>query len=152
MFNRAKEYQRAWYQTGSGVGETSALGTVQIIFQTCKHNHITREDALTCDLGGDFLYERTEQRLEQLRPWERDGRADLTQEQAQSAVDDAMVSVNPNLAVEQQYAQASARVFQRGKLFDVMVFHAGPLFSQYESAIRERLRERVGEIEQKGYD
>lgn len=72
----------------------------------------------------------------------------LTIDEAREEVDAAMLSVNPELAKPSQWARASARVTQRGDVFDVLIAYAGPLFPRYATAIRDRLGHVVDVITQ----
>jgi hypothetical protein len=134
-----------------GSGHAPGLGTFQVTYQLCPHEHVNRGEALRCELGGDYLYERTKDQLVELRLWERANGAPLTIEQARTAVSEAMVSVDPRLAEETQHAQAWANVEQRGNRFDVTIYHADGLFSRFEAAIRDALRPSV-DLVQENYD
>jgi hypothetical protein len=137
-------YQRAKIL---GSGHAPGLGTFQVTYQLCPHEHVNRGEALRCELGGDYLYERAKDQLVELRPWERANGAPLTIAQARTAVFEAMVSVDPRLAEETQHAQASPNVEQRGNRLDVTIYHADGLFTRFEAAIREYLGPSVDLIE-----
>jgi hypothetical protein len=110
-----------------------------VSYQLCTHDNPSRDEALRCANGGDYVQERETDRLIELRPWERANGETLTMLQARMAVNEAMVSLDPRLAEPMQHVQAWAIVEQRGKRFDVTIYHADALFRRFESAIRDTL-------------
>lgn len=137
-------FNRAWI---TGSGHAPAIGIFQVTYQLCLHDHPSRDEALRCASGGDYLHERETDRLVELRPWERVNGEALTLEQAQAAVNEAMISVDPRLAEPTSRSQALAQVAQRGKRINVTIYHGRALFKQFDKAIRDALGPAVDLVE-----
>lgn len=139
MFKHPPQFSRA---KSSLHGKPDATGRLTIIYQTCGHMHDSREEALACDFGGEFLYERRAETFEQLSQAEQNRSAEWTEEFAQRVVAQAIADVEPD-----ERSQPGWRVDKRGSRFDVHLIQAEPLCDEYEATIRKVLGARLGSFQ-----
>jgi uncharacterized protein with NAD-binding domain and iron-sulfur cluster len=137
VFNHPPQFSRAKYSLR---GKPDAAGRLTIIYQTCGHMHDSRDAALACDFGGEFLYERRAETFEQLSQADQNRNAKWSQDDAKAVVTQAIAPLEPT----ERRARPLYKVTARGGRFDIYMIHAGHLCGEYEAAIREAFGARMG--------
>jgi hypothetical protein len=138
VFNHPPQFSRAKHFLQ---GKPDATGRLTIIYQTCGHMHDSRDAALACDFGGEFLYERRAETFEQLSEADQHRNEEWSYEFAEATLARAFSDVEPDEPFQPGWSMT-----KRGNRFDVLIGGDNHLYDEYEAAIRKAFGSRLGTI------
>ncbi|HEX3462971.1 MAG TPA: hypothetical protein VHS78_02810 [Candidatus Elarobacter sp.] len=132
-----------------GKVEAPGIGTVQVSYELCMHDHPSRNEALACSTDGDYLYERSSEAIEAVPSWERTARRNgFTRETLQQALDQIVIPKNPDVLLFRERGVSGFDVYvqPRGPFFDVVLHYPDADAHEHIRDIRAQLGNAVARI------